>query len=463
MDTPVSKIRTAKLELYRKKGKIHAKAVDGRFNTLRWTMVWLTQIVFYGACWLEWEVGGASRQAVLFDIAHEKLYLFGLVLWPQDALLLAIALIIAALGLFFVTALAGRLFCGFVCPQTVYTSIFVWIETKIEGDHLARLKLDQSPMTTRKLALKSLKHGIWLAIAGWTAITFVGYFSPIRDLLAALPRLDIGPWEGFWLIFYGAFTYVQAGLAREAVCQHMCPYARFQGVMFDPATRNVAYDSRRGEPRHGRLNNATSGDCIDCGICVEVCPTGIDIRHGLQYQCINCGLCIDACDQVMTRTGAPTGLIRFASAAELAGPAVGDKANLRPRIAVYIAMLTAFSALGAWSIDRRPPFLVDVIRDRGALHREMPDGRIENAYTLKLMNLTDTPQELSIDPEGMAGLEVIGQRSFPVAAGSINPVHLTLSAPGDCILSGLQPITLRVSTNHAAGRQMRENTSFFLP
>lgn len=463
MDTPLSKIRTAKLELYRKKGKIHAKAVDGRFNTLRWTMVWLTQIVFYGSCWLEWEVGSLSRQAVLFDIAHEKLYLFGLVLWPQDALLLAIALILAALGLFFVTALAGRLFCGFVCPQTVYTSIFVWIETKIEGDHLARLKLDQSPMTPRKLALKTLKHGIWLAIAGWTAITFVGYFTPIRELLGALAIRDIGPWEGFWLVFYGAFTYIQAGLAREAVCQHMCPYARFQGVMFDPATRNVAYDSRRGEPRHGRLDNQAKGDCIDCGICVEVCPTGIDIRHGLQYQCINCGLCIDACDQVMTRTGSPTGLIRFASAEELAGPAPGGNAKLRPRLAVYIAMLTAFSILGAWSLDRRSPFLVDVIRDRGALHREMPDGRIENAYTLKLMNLTDAPQELSIDPEGMPGLEVIGQRNFPVPAGSISPVQLTLSAPGDSVLSGLQPIRLRVSTDHAGGRQVQENTSFFLP
>ncbi len=289
MSQVVSKVRAAKLELYRKQGKIHAKAVDGRFNRLRWLMVWLTQGIFYGLCWLPWEVSGQLRQAVLFDIAHEKLYLFGLVLWPQDALLLALVLLMAATGLFLVTALAGRLFCGFACPQTVYTSIFVWIEGKIEGDHLARLQLDQGPLTARKVLLKGSKHLLWLAVASWTAITFVGYFTPIRELLPSLPGWNVGPWEGFWLIFYAAFTYVQAGLAREAVCQHMCPYSRFQGVMFDPATRSVSYDLPRGEPRRA-TGNAQAGDCIDCGICVQVCPTGIDIRHGQQYECINCGL-----------------------------------------------------------------------------------------------------------------------------------------------------------------------------
>lgn len=302
MGRPVSKVREAKLELYRKKGKIHAKAVEGRFNTLRWGMVWLTQAIFYGLCWVDWESAGSSRQAVLFDIAHEKLYWFGLVLWPQDALLLAFVLIIAATALFLVTALAGRLFCGFACPQTVYTSIFTWIEARIEGDHLARLKLDASPLTPRKLLIKTAKHGIWAVVAIWTAVTFVGYFTPIRELLPTIVALDTGPWEAFWLIFYAAFTYVQAGLAREAVCQHMCPYSRFQGVMFDPETSNVAYDRQRGEPRSNRRQAGQTGDCIDCGICVQVCPTGIDIRDGLHYQCINCGLCIDACDQVMEKS-----------------------------------------------------------------------------------------------------------------------------------------------------------------
>ena len=226
MSQTVNKVREAKLELYRKQGKIHAKAVDGRFNRLRWAMVWLTQIIFYGSCWLSWDSQGSRRQAILFDIAHEKFYLFDLVLWPQDALILALVLIVAATALFLVTALAGRLFCGFACPQTVYTTIFTWIEAKVEGDHLDRLRLDQGPANARKCRLKATKHGLWLLVAGWTAITFVGYFTPIRELLPSIAVLNTGPWEAFWLIFYALFTYGQAGWAREAVCQHMCPYSR---------------------------------------------------------------------------------------------------------------------------------------------------------------------------------------------------------------------------------------------
>ncbi|MFZ2267309.1 MAG: cytochrome c oxidase accessory protein CcoG [Azonexus sp.] len=463
MNKPVSKVREAKLELYRKQGKIHAKAVDGQFNRLRWAMVCFTQIIFYGAGWLNWQSNGIARQAILFDIAHEKLYLFGLVLWPQDALLLAFGLILAATALFFVTALAGRLFCGFACPQTIYTMMFTQIETWIEGDHLARLKLDQAPMSPAKLLRKISKHSLWALLAAWTAITFVGYFTPIRQLLPTVFALQTGPWEAFWLIFYAAFTYAQAGLAREAVCQHMCPYSRFQGVMFDPQTANVAYDRQRGEPRNIRQPATNSGACIDCGICVQVCPTGIDIRDGLQYQCINCGLCIDACDQVMDKLGAPRGLIRFASENALAGRPKAPGWRARPRLAAYAGMLLLISGLGAWMVSQRSLLLVDVLRDRGALLRESAEGRIENAYTLKLMNLDDAPRRYRIAVSGLTDLEIVGEREFPVEAGTIRPVALTVSSPADGPASGIQPIHFEIVASHDAATRITEKSSFVLP
>ncbi|UCV27727.1 cytochrome c oxidase accessory protein CcoG [Ferribacterium limneticum] len=463
MGRPVSKVREAKLELYRKKGKIHAKAVAGRFNALRWGMVWLTQAIFYGLCWVNWESAGSVRQAVLFDIAHEKLYLFDLVLWPQDALLLAFVLIIAATALFLVTSLAGRLFCGFACPQTVYTSIFTWIEARVEGDHLARLKLDASPMSPRKLLIKTAKHGIWAIVAIWTAVTFVGYFTPIRELLPSVIQLDTGPWEAFWLIFYAAFTYVQAGLAREAVCQHMCPYSRFQGVMFDPETSNVAYDRQRGEPRSNRRQAGQTGDCIDCGICVQVCPTGIDIRDGLQYQCINCGLCIDACDQVMEKIGAPVGLIRFASENELASPGRHRPWYYRPRVGVYAALLLVFCGMGLWTLEQRSLLLVDVLRDRGALLRETSEGLIENAYTLKLMNLSEVPREFVVRIAGIPGAQIVGQERFTAEPGSIRPVSLTVAAPSGAGLSGIQPMDFLIEAVDDPAIKVVERSSFALP
>jgi len=456
----MSKIRTAKIELYRQKGKIHSRSVSGRFNTLRWAMVWISQLVFYGVCWLNWD----SRQAVLFDIAHERLYLFGLVLWPQDGLLLALLLIVAATALFFVTALAGRLFCGFACPQTVYTSIFVWIEGKVEGDHIARLRLDNAPFGPRKLALRSIKHALWLLVAAWTGITFVGYFTPIDELLGGLASASLGPWEGFWVFFYALFTYVMAGFAREAVCQHMCPYSRFQGVMFDATTTSVAYDARRGEPRGARRQAVAApaqGDCIDCGICVQVCPTGIDIRDGLQYQCINCGLCADACDDVMEKTGAPQGLIRFASERELAGKPLPPLSR-RPRVAIYGALLVALLAFGGWTLAQRSLLLVDVLRDRGALLRESAEG-IENAYTLKLMNRSELPQNFEISVAGVPGLRIVGNTVHRIASGSIRPVQLTLAAPEASGLSGMQPIRIEIRSKQRPDIGVVEKSTFALP
>ena len=453
------KAHTARVTLYRNKGKIHARSTRGRFNSLRWAMVWLTQLVFYGACWLGWtDDGGATRQALLFDIAHEKFYLFGLVLWPQDALLLAIVLILAATGLFLVTAVVGRLFCGFACPQTVYTSIFMWIEEKVEGDHLARRRLDDAPWSARKLALRSAKHGLWLALAAWTGITFVGYFTPIRELLPAVAGWQLGPWEGFWVVFYGLFMYLQAGFAREAVCQHMCPYSRFQGVMFDPTTRSVAYDTTRGEPRRAK-GGAGAGDCVDCGICVQVCPTGIDIRDGLQYQCINCGLCADACDTVMTRIAKPAGLIRFASELELAG----KPTSARPRLAVYGGLLAVFVGLGAWTLADRSLLLVDVLRDRGSLAREAADGRIENAYTLKIMNLAEAPRDFRVAVSGIDGAEIVGAARFAGVPGGIRTVQLTVAVPAGEGGAPVRPIAFEIAAEQDAATRVVEKSTFVLP
>ena len=457
MRSASSKVHEARVELYRNTGKIHAREVGGRFNSLRWAMVWLTQIIFYGTCWLSWERNGEAGQAVLFDIAQRKFHFFGLTLWPQDALLLAIALIVAAAALFLATALAGRVFCGFACPQTVYTAIFAWVEARVEGDHLARARLDRSPPSARKLALRLSKHGLWVLIAGWTAITFVGYFTPIRELLPALAGLQLGPWESFWLLFYGTFTYVQAGLAREAVCQHMCPYSRFQGVMVDEHTRNVAYDAARGEPRRAGQRD---GACVDCGICVQVCPTGIDIRDGLQYPCINCGLCIDACDGVMDRIGAPAGLLRFTSAQALGGAA---KAGVRPRVWAYAALAALCTLAGTWLLLERPLLRVDVLRDRGALAHERAEGLIENNYTLKLSNLVERPRRFVVEVDGAGGARIAGRAVFDAAAGSVTPVRVAVAMAAEGAPAGVLPIRFRVRALDDAAVQAVEPSTFILP
>ena len=292
-NTPPSKDEPHAVAFYEKHKKIYIREVKGWWANWRWILVWLTQAVFYLAPWLTWN----DRQAVLFHIVERKFYLFGLVLWPQDVFYLAVLLIVSAYALFLFTAIAGRLFCGYACPQTVYSEIFMWLENRIEGDRSARMKLDQGPLTARKIRLKTVKHALWLMISLWSGFTLVAYFTPMQELLAALP-FGLSGWEFFWVFFYAGFMYMQAGFLREQVCKYMCPYARFQGVMFDPDTLVITYDPERGEPRGARKKGASGeqlGDCVDCGLCVAVCPTGIDIRNGIQYECIGCGACIDAC------------------------------------------------------------------------------------------------------------------------------------------------------------------------
>jgi cytochrome c oxidase accessory protein FixG len=296
--------------MYRKEPKKYPREVKGRFDTLRDLAMYVLLGIYYFLPWFTLD----GRQGVLFDLPARKFYIFGITFWPQDFIYLALLLVIAGLSLFFFTALAGRLFCGYACPQTVWTEAFLLMERWVEGDRAQRMKLDKAPWSTKKLVRKATKQFLWITFALWTGFTFVGFFTPIRELWGDIARFNLGGWETFWFLFYSLATYGNAGYLREQVCKYMCPYARFQSAMFDRNTLIISYDEDRGEPRGGRRKGSDAsnlGDCINCTLCVQVCPTGIDIRNGLQYECIACAACIDVCDQVMDKMGYERGLVRY--------------------------------------------------------------------------------------------------------------------------------------------------------
>ena len=470
MGQNIDRLHAARLELYRKKGAIHARAVSGRFNTWRWIMVWITQAVFYGGCWLEWNANGTVRQAILFDIAHEKLYFFGLVLWPQDALLLALLLVFAAIALFLVTALAGRVFCGFACPQTVYTELFMWLENRIEGDRSARMRLDKAAWTSpEKLAKKGLKQLAWVSVALWTGFTFVGFFVPIRTLGAEILQWQ-GGWQLFWVFFYAFATYGFAGFMREQVCKYMCPYARFQSAMFDEDTLIVTYDSARGEPRGVRSKKvdpkaAGLGDCIDCSLCVQVCPTGIDIRNGLQYECIGCGLCVDACNTVMDKVGYPRGLIRFATQSGMRQRWTNHqmlRRVFRPRVLGYGAVLLTLAVAMMVSLVTRTPLKVDVVRDRAALSRMVAGGKLENVYSLQIMNATEATQRYRISATGLQELQVASDPEVEIGPAESRWVPVQLQIPYGSASSGSHPVFFEVH-NTAGDDKVVEKSVFLVP
>ncbi|MCC6209934.1 MAG: cytochrome c oxidase accessory protein CcoG [Burkholderiales bacterium] len=442
--------------LYEVRKAIHPRAVHGWFAAWRWLLVWTTQLVFYGLAWLPWN----GRQAVLFDIAHRKFYIFGLVFWPQDVIYLAVLLILCALALFLFTAVAGRLWCGYACPQTVYTEIFLWIERRIEGDRNARIRLDQSAFSLKKLFLKAAKHGVWIALSLWTGFTFVGYVTPIRELWGEVWALNTGPWETFWILFYGVATYGNAGWMREQVCIYMCPYARFQSAMFDQDTLIITYDAARGEPREKMSGKAVAaGDCVDCKICVQVCPTGIDIRDGLQYQCIGCAACIDGCDQVMERVGRPKGLIRYSTAHAMAG---GRTRVLRPRVLIYSAILALIALAAGASLYLRVPLKVDVIRDRAALARQVEGGLVENVYRLQLMNTTESARELEIAVAGVPTLRLATEARVRLAATESRMVPVRVRADPARVPAGTHRIEFSVRALDDARVAVTEKSAFIV-
>ncbi len=454
----------AVVSFYEKHKKIYVRDVQGWWTTWRWVFVWLTQILFYCTPWLVWN----DRQAVLFHLVERKFYIFGLVLWPQDVFYLAVLLIVSAYALFLFTAIAGRLFCGYACPQTVYTEIFMWIESRIEGDRGARMKLDKGPLTARKISLKLAKHALWIALSLWTGFTLVAYFTPVQELLAALP-FGLSGWEIFWTLFYAGFCYMQAGFLREQVCKYMCPYARFQGVMFDPDTLVITYDPERGEPRGARKKDADTaglGDCVDCGLCVAVCPTGIDIRKGIQYECIGCGACIDACDPVMDKIGKPRGLIRYTTENALEkhfGPSEVLGHILRPRILLYTVILILICIATAWSLATRVPLMVDVIRDRSTLSREADDGSIENVYNLKVMNTTELPQRYQVTVDGIDGIALADMLPVELGGAENREVTVVVRVPPGSAGSGASTIYFNIQAESDAAIAVREKASFLMP
>ena len=454
------------VSLYKKTEKVYAREVTGWFTNWRWVMVWVTQLVFYGLPWLQW----GERQMVLFDLGARRFYLFGLVLYPQDFIYLTGLLILSALSLFLFTAVAGRLWCGFSCPQTVYTEIFMWLENRIEGDRSARMRLDKAAWTSpEKLAKKGLKQLAWVSVALWTGFTFVGFFVPIRTLGAEILQWQ-GGWQLFWVFFYAFATYGFAGFMREQVCKYMCPYARFQSAMFDEDTLIVTYDSERGEPRGVRSKKvdpkaAGLGDCIDCSLCVQVCPTGIDIRNGLQYECIGCGLCVDACNTVMDKVGYPRGLIRFATQSGMRQRWTNHqmlRRVFRPRVLGYGAVLLTLAVAMMVSLVTRTPLKVDVVRDRTAIARIVPGGKLENVYQLQIMNATETPQHYRISAQGLEGLTLAPDSTVEVPATGARWVSVQLQIPYGSAAPGSHPIHFTVQAlEHPA--QVQEKATFLVP
>ncbi len=446
--------------MYERHEKIYPREVSGRFARLRTLTVWLLLGLYYGLPWIPFH----GRPAILFDLGARKFYLFGLVLWPQDFIFLTWLLVLAGLSLFFFTAVGGRLWCGYACPQTVWTQLFVSIERWVEGGRARQMKRDRGPWTGNKILRKGTTQLLWILLAFWTGLTFVAYFTPIRALLVGATVGQLSGWTLFWAVFYGFATYGNAGFLREQVCKYMCPYARFQSAMFDRGTLVITYDSVRGEPRgpHPRgvdPRTLGQGDCIDCTLCVQVCPTGIDIRQGLQYECIACTACIDACDGVMDHVKRPRGLIRYTSQAALDGAPVR---LARPRVIIYAALLSLIACGGLYALLNRSDVGLDVLRDRNVLYRETPGG-IENVYNLKVLNKDEHAHRFAISVEGLPGVTIDAASAFvDVGPGEVHPVPLRVTAPASAV-HGIHSIRFRLAALDDPRRHTTETSRFIAP
>lgn len=457
--TPKGKSET--VSLYAEREHIYVKFYKGLFKNLRIISGAVMLVMFYSFSWLQWD----GRQAVLFDLPNRQFHVFGMTFWPQDFMLLSWLLIILAFVLFFVTVFAGRLWCGYACPQFVWTWFFIWAERFAEGDRNQRMKLDKAPWDATKVRKKAVKHFLWAVIAITSAIAFVGYFSPIRELIVDVANFSLGPWETWWIGFIAVATYANAGWLREQVCIYMCPYARFQSVMFDQDTLIISYDEKRGESRGKRKKNADYkaeglGDCIDCDNCVHVCPVGIDIRDGLQYECVACGACIDACDDIMERMGYEKGLVRYTTEHQLEG----NKTHvLRPRLIGYFIVLMAMCIAFGYTLFSRVPLEVDILRDRGQLYNETSSGKIENVYKLKLANKEQQDHQYRISVSGVEGMQLITEPVVSIRAGELLDYPIRIHVDPADLKQANQTIMITVEALDNSSIKISEENRFIGP
>ena len=447
-----------KADRFNPRNRIYVRAVEGLWTTLRRRLGWIAMLFFLLLPWIPW----GDRQAVWFNLAEQKFHVFGLTIWPQDFTLLAALLMIAAFGLFFVTTYLGRVWCGYTCPQTVWTFIFMWFEEKLEGSRNKRMKQDQMPWSFDKLKRKTAKHGAWLLISLLTAMTFVSYFVPTREVYIEVFTLNASGSVYFWVIFFTFATYGNAGWMREIMCLHMCPYARFQSAMFDKNTYIVGYDTQRGETRGPRSRKADPkelglGDCIDCDLCVQVCPTGIDIRNGLQYECINCGACIDACDTTMSRMGYDKGLISYTTENKLEG--IKEKV-LRPKLVGYGVILAVMVLVFVYATATIAPIRIDVIRDRNLLFRETDAGLIENTFTLKVLNKTEDTHIYNLSVEGLSNYKWIGPQQVTLSGGEVLTLPISIAVDPDELSRAMTHINFEVETDDGEIEAKQESRFF---
>lgn len=462
--TPVKIHKPAESTNYSARSRIYVRAVEGIFENIRRFFGLIFLGIFAVIPWIQYN----GNQAVLFDIGEQRFNIFAMTLWPQDLTILAYIFIVSAFALFFITTFAGRVWCGFMCPQTTWTFIYIWFEEKIEGSRNKRIKLDQRKMDLDKFVRKTLKHFSWILVALLTSMTFVGYFSPIDDLFLNVFTFDVSFWAGFSIIFFTVCTYGNAGFMREIMCTHMCPYARFQSAMFDKDTFTVAYDPSRGEQRGPRSRKVTPeqlqekglGDCIDCNLCVQVCPTGIDIRNGLQYECINCGACVDACNGVMDKMGYEKDLISFTSEHQLSG---GTTKIVRPKLIGYAIVLLVMTSLLILDIYTRVPLELDIIKDRNSLYRETNQGLIENVYTLKLLNKSQKDRTFTVSISGIEGAQYVGETEVNIRGGEVYTLPMSVVTSPFSVTEEVTDFIFHVETQDEDGEIIKiQETSRFI-